>query len=326
MDSTQLTDHVRAAFGTACHLESLDRLAGGARKQIYRARLRDPSLGVLVYLWHNEAGYFADRERAGFEDTQTDEQAPLLFDATVRFLANHRVSVPEVLHRGRLDSGHQVAFVEEIVGEPWTAFAPTASPSERAQAREALGAEVGRLHSIHRSWPGIPDPVVEAAALSPERVAERTRWELMTLAGANLEIAVNRERVEVRLQELVEAIKPRPQFTLVHGELPHHLLVRHADRRLFLVDVEGVQFADVEIDHIQCRLFLAPEDYEAVARDDLDPDRMSFYGLCWHISAAYAGSRLVAGGFPDQVLARQIYEHNVRRSLELCLQGPTARS
>src|SRR5206468_11197700 len=83
VDSTQLTDHVRAAFGTACHLESLDRLAGGARKQIYRARLRDPSLGVLVYLWHNEAGYFADRERAGFEDTQTDEQAPLLFDATV---------------------------------------------------------------------------------------------------------------------------------------------------------------------------------------------------------------------------------------------------
>ena len=52
MDSTQLTDHVRAAFGTACHLESLDRLAGGARKQIYRARLRDPSLGVLVYGRH----------------------------------------------------------------------------------------------------------------------------------------------------------------------------------------------------------------------------------------------------------------------------------
>src|SRR5438552_19074207 len=138
VDSTQLTDHVRAAFGTAGHLESLGRLAGGARKQIYRARLRDPSLGVLVYLWHNEAGYFADRERAGFEDTQTDEQAPLLFDATVRFLANHRVAVPEVLHRGRPGSGDRRAFVGDIVGTLSTACAPAAPPAEPGHAGEAV--------------------------------------------------------------------------------------------------------------------------------------------------------------------------------------------
>lgn len=313
-DWTEILERVRDAFGSGCELAGIERVHRGGRKQLYFLRLHNPNDRCVMYVWDRQAAYFADREEAGFEDKITDE-APALFNVNTRFLLDHGVHVPSVIHRGTLDSGPEFAFVEEIKGVHWGTYAARASSAERAETLGRIRDQVSRLHSIRRSTRGSPVQLAGGLPPSIERTADRTMRELNTLAATDPNVRRERERIAARVGELREEITPRSEFTLVHGELPHHILVRDHDREVYLVDIEDVRFFDIEVDHVQFKLWWSETDYGILARDDLDPARMAFYTFSWHVSCAYAGSGLLKGEFPDQRLALDIYEYNVHKAL-----------
>lgn len=125
-------------------------------------------------------------------------------------------------------------------------------------------------------------------------------------------IARNRQRIEDVLTELRAVIKPRGGYRLLHGELdPGHILVSDADRTVYLVDIEGLGFGDVEGEHTFLKWRFSSEDYQYLARDDLDQARMDYYKLLMHISHVYAGSRLLMRGHPARELAQQILSGNM---------------
>ncbi len=123
--------HVRQHFGAACAIESLVQFKGGARKQVFFLKLRNPNTQCVMNLWHNAENYFAERVAGGFEETQTDENAPALFLTNTHYLLEQGVNVPRVLHAGTVDAGQRFAFVEQIVGADFNKFAATASASAR---------------------------------------------------------------------------------------------------------------------------------------------------------------------------------------------------
>ena len=143
LDHTEILTQVQRCFGTACQLESVVQFKGGARKQVYFLALNHPQTSCVMYIWHNVDNYFAERVDGGFEETQSDAQAPALFLAHTRYLLDLGVNVPQVLHAGILASGHHFALVERVGGyEVARAFAGHAEPDVTSHYAKASIEEV----------------------------------------------------------------------------------------------------------------------------------------------------------------------------------------
>jgi len=95
------------------------------------------------------------------------------------------------------------------------------------------------------------------------------------------------------LGRLLGAVRPRPGYSLVHGELgPEHVIV--AGGEPVLIDVEGLMFADAEWEHAYLRMRLGDR-YALLDPGDLDPARLELYALALHLSLV-AGPLRLAGG------------------------------
>lgn len=322
VSASEVEEHARQAFGASCEVESLRDFVAGVRKQTFVARLREPSLRVLLIVWQNLGQYFPEREAAGFEETQSDVVAPELFGAHTEQLLALGILVPRLLYSARLASGHAMAFVEWIDGVDFEGFVREASREERLPVLERLRAAIECLHSVERDFPGPLSPERPQLFVNPEdesmAVAE---VELTSVAGTHPEVAAIAPRILDHLKGLRARIKPRSSFRLLHGELdPSHILIRRSDHGVFLVDIEGVRFGDVEAEHAFLRWRFAPEDYALLDRGDLDPVRLAFYMFRMHVSLVYAGSRLLMGGHPARELATDIFVGNlaaVRAALDM---------
>jgi hypothetical protein len=251
LNQTEVLFQVRLCFGTACNIESFRQFKGGARKQVYFLRLSHPNTQCVMYIWNNEANYFAERVAGGFEETQTDEQAPALFLSNTPYLLENGVNVPQLLYSGTVDSGHHFAFVEQIIGSDFNAFAATASDPERQAVLRQISAQLARLHALPRVYPGAlqagPD---DQYKLPQDAILDRAFLEVEATAEAQLLVAEHRQQIRDKLQALWAQISPRSTYHLVHGELAgSHVLVRERDQTVYFVDIEGLHCADLEFEH-----------------------------------------------------------------------------
>lgn len=313
VSAKEVTEHARQVFGASCGCESLTAFVAGVRKQTFVAQLRDPSLRVLVIVWQNLGHYFREREAAGFEESQSDVVAPERFRAHTEQLLGLGIPVPPLLYSARLDSGHAMAFVQWIDGLDFERFVGEASPGERVVVMERLRAAINHLHVVERDFPGSLSAGRLESFVSPEdesmAVAE---VEVTSVAATHREMGAIAPRILDHLRVLHAQVKPRSRFRLLHGELdPSHILIRRSDHAIFLVDLEGVQFGDVEAEHAFLRWRFAPEDYALLDRADLDPARLAFYTFRMHVSLVYAASRLLMGGHPARNLASEMFAANL---------------
>ena len=321
VNRNEILSHARDCFGSACGLASLERFVGGVRKQTFIVQTQRPSTRCLLVVWSSDISYFAEREDAGFEESQSDAVAPLAFRAHTEYLTNLGVNVPTIFHFGQLESNHHFAFVELIEGSDYDRFRSGATPSARTAVVSEFARQIQRLHAVQRTYPG---GVLESASLDrPSPVDESWDVALVELrAAAESEpfMTEHHDRIREMLGSLRGAIKPRTTYNLVHGELdPSHVLVRESDDAVFLVDIEGIAFADLESEHAFLKWRFTEDDYRSLARDDLDEERTAYYKLRMHVSLVYAGSRLMMRNHPARELAQRILTGNlaeVRRIID----------
>jgi hypothetical protein len=201
-------------------------------------------------------------------------------------LASLGLRVPGVylLDRGRAYYPADIAILEDFPGEDLLALRerdPVAAEPTLSRLREGLAAM--------RDYRG----------RAPGRIAD------------------NCQRLEDRLGELAAEVRPRAEYSVVHGELGlDHVLV-DADGSPVLIDIEDLMYFDVEWEHVHMQVRLGRDWARTVGVDDLDEDRLALYLLAQRLFLVAWPMRLLDGDFPDRAFMRSVIEHNLSEELAL---------
>ncbi|MFF9815092.1 phosphotransferase family protein [Streptomyces sp. NPDC014006] len=320
MRREQLAAAARAALGRGRRLEGIERLAGGSKKGVYRLVMDDATTAV-AYLWDDDENYWPAAEG---DDDLADPFSPGLgldlFEAAHARLDALGVRVPALCLVDR-DGTHcpaDLAIVEDLQGESLEALL-VRDRCAAAPVMERLGEALEAMRQ-HRAFAYGKVAVVDAGATSrgtscEEVVLERAQRDLAEAASRDPRIDAARDRLEERLHWLGGAVRPRAEYSVVHGELgPDHVLVDAAQRPV-LIDIEGAMYFDVEWEHVFLRIRFDGL-YDSLAADGLDESRLAFYTLAQRLSLTAGPLRLLDGEFPDRAFMAGIAEYNVKKSLE----------
>jgi Phosphotransferase enzyme family len=313
---------IRAALGSDRTIKEVTRLAGGTTKGVYRLTLDDGTT-VIAYLWRDSENYWpqAPNENDAADPFSPGNSIGLYATAHSR-LASLGLRVPEIylLDRDRAYYPADIAILEDFPGENLLAFwerDPVAAEPTLARLRAGLaamrdyrGRAPGKVSFIDDGgtprWPTSEEAVLALGLRCVAEAAERDR-----------RIAGIRERLKDRLRELAAAVRPRAEYSVVHGELGlDHVLV-DADGNPVIIDIEDLMYFDVEWEHVHMQVRLGHDWAGTVGVDDLDGDRLALYMLAQRLFLVAGPMRLLAGDFPDKAFMRSIIEHNLNGALAL---------
>ncbi|GCD92561.1 aminoglycoside phosphotransferase [Embleya hyalina] len=317
----QLAGAVRAALGGGRRLAGVERLTGGTRKGVYRLTM-DDATSAIAYLWEDSENYWPAHEG---DDDVADPFSPGvgldLFEAAHARLATLGLRVPEIhlVDRDRAHHPADLAIVEDFPGEDlMTRFErdPRAVEPTMARLVEALAAMRAHRAPTYGKVALIDGGGTARGTSCEGVVLDFALRNLAEAAGRDPRIAAARDRLDERLHELASAVRPRAEYSVIHGELGlDHVLVDR-DGNPVLIDIEDLMYFDVEWEHVFLRIRLH-DHYRRVAADDLDEDRLALYMLAQRLSLTAGPLRLLDGDFPDRKFMRDIAEHNLNEALLL---------
>ncbi|MFC9911368.1 phosphotransferase family protein [Streptomyces sp. NPDC127197] len=280
----------------------------------------------MAYLRDDAENYWPAAEG---DDDLTDPFSPglglHLFQAAHARLDALGVRVPAIRLVDR-DGAHcpaDLAIIEDLPGEnleQLLARDPRAAAPVMARLREALEA-MRRHRTPTYGKVAVVDGGGTSRGTSCEGVVlDRALRDLADAASRDPRIAGARDRMEEHLLGLAAAVRPRTEYSVVHGELgPDHVLV-DADGNPVLIDIEGSMHFDVEWEHVFLRIRLH-DAYRPLGVDGLDEDRLALYMLAQRLSLTAGPLRLLDGDFPDQASTAGIAEYNLQKALELVHAG-----
>ncbi|WP_328339750.1 hypothetical protein [Micromonospora sp. NBC_00421] len=117
-----------------------------------------------------------------------------------------------------------------------------------------------------------------------------------------------------QLRTLHAALEPRAEHGVVHGELcAEHTLVG-PDGELVIIDIEGLMYTDVEVEHCWMRMRFGPH-YEALRNPNLDPQRVKYYQYVMHLDLVGGPLRIAEGDFPDRQWMRDVADFHLQWAL-----------
>jgi hypothetical protein len=311
----------RDALGGGRRLAGIERILGGTTKGVFRLTMDDASTAV-AYVWEDAENYWPAAE--GDDDpaeTFAGATGLDLFESAHRRLTALGVRVCEVYGVDRDHTGHQadVAIVEDLPGEHLERLLerdPKAAAPVLARLAELL--EPMRLYRA----PGFGKvALVDAGEVSRGTscegvVLDRALRDLAEAARRDPRIRGARDRLAERLEALCGRIRPRAEYSVVHGELgPDHVRIDAAGNPV-VIDIDELIYFDVEWEHVFLRIRLH-EKYSPLAVDGLDEDRLALYLLAQRLSLVAGPLRLLDGPFPDRAFMQGIAEYNLNRALEL---------
>jgi hypothetical protein len=285
------------------------RLAGGSKKGVYRVRMNDGRT-VVIYSWDGSENYWPAAGSDPAADPFADASGAALFRDGYDVLRGLGVPVPQLLafDDTAADLPFVAAVVEDITGGSLEACLAR-DPDRATAALGRLAEALERLHTSRRDDIGkLSYPV---SGLSCQLVsAQRAKRHLDAAAKQLPELAAARPALLGLLERLLEAVPPRRDHRLIHGELgPDHVLLDAADRP-YLVDNEGLMYFDLEWEHAFLRLRFR-EHYGALRVDGLDESRLRLYALCLHLSLVAGPLQLLDGSHPEQDVFADIMRSNL---------------
>jgi hypothetical protein len=311
----------RAALGRDRALESIVRLAGGSRKGVYRLTMDDGATAI-AYLWAPGENYWPD---AAGDNDDRDPFSPSSgldrYDAAHARLGDLGLRVPAIYLRDRSHTHYpaDLIVIEDFPGENLERRLER-DPAAAAPTMERLAGHLDRMRQ-HRGPNYGKVALVEAGGTSRWPTCERAVLDLAErclaeAAARDPRIAAARDRLDRRLHELAGAVRPRAEYSVVHGELGMDHVLIDRDRHPVLIDIENLMYFDVEWEHVFLRIRLGAA-YQLVATGGLDEARLAFYLLAQRLSLTAGPLRLLDGDFPDRVFMRAIAEHNLNEALAL---------
>jgi hypothetical protein len=311
-----------AALGNDREIKQVTRLSGGTSKGVYRLTMDDAST-VITYVWEASENYWP---RAANEDDVADPFSPGngidLFAAAHSRLASLGLRVPEIylIDRDRAHYHADMAILEDFPREDLLTFRerdPVAAEPTLARLREGLavmrdyrGTAPGKVSFVDAGgrprWPTSEEAVL---ALGLRCVAEASE--------RDGRIADNRERLNDRLRELAAMVRPRAEYSVVHGELGFDHVLVDADGNPVIIDIEDLRYFDVEWEHAHMQVRLGRDWASTVGVQDLDEDRLALCMLAQRLFLVAGPMRLLDGDFPDRAFMRGVVEHNLTEALAL---------
>ena len=296
-------------------------MAGGTTKGVYRLTLDDGST-VVAYSWAKSENFWPPTVHDGdLADQFSSGNSIDLFEASHHRLASLGLRVPEIylLDRDRIYYPADLAILEDFPGEDLLDFYerdPAAAEPTLARLREGLAA----MRNYRAPAPGRVGHV-DAGGLShwPSCEEGALAFALRCLAeaaGRDRRISDASELLEERLRELAAAVRPRAEYSVVHGELGlDHVLV-DSDGNPVMIDIEDLMYFDVEWEHAHMQIRLHDEWAKTVGVEGLDEDRLALYMLTQRLSITAGPLRLLDGDFPDREFMQEIAEWNLNKALE----------
>jgi len=315
-DELELLLQVRQVFGDHSQIVAVEPLKGGARKQVYVLNISPVDKRCVLYIWHDVNHYFAERDE--LDVTQSDDQAPLLFEANTRLFGALGINVPRIYAFGILAAGHHFALVEHLGSQNFTSFAETAPPELQSQVLQQIGSMLQSLNQLQRSYPGtLLDSVSPWDMPCHEHTLRRALLELNATAEAHVSVAEHAQVIRQVLQSMAAQLKPRVIYRMIHGELgPEHILIRSEANAPCFIDLDSAHFFDVEAEHALLAVRFGDDIHAKFlthADLNLDPARMTFYRLALYVSFVYAGSRFLAADYHDHAWAQGLFDHNLKQ-------------
>jgi hypothetical protein len=320
-DADQLAGVVREAFGTDRSIVGVERLAGGTKKGVYRVALDDRTSAV-VYIWSAEEDYWDGLLPDASHDSESvfaHSSGIDLFEAATRRLESVGARSPRlfITDRSRRLYPGDVAVAEDVTGGTLQDLLD--------RDPEAGKATLGRLAEMVRAMHHYRGPTfgkvafVDAGGVSKGGTCEAAHLEhaLMNIADAatrDVRAAEGRAQLEDKLRTLYSAVEPRSEFGLLHGELcaEHTLVGPHGEP--VLIDIEGLMYFDVEVDHCWMRMRFQ-QHYPPLRLPDLDPVRMRYYQYTMHLDLVGGPMRIADGDFPNRDWMLDLADNHLRRAL-----------
>jgi hypothetical protein len=321
-----LASAARAALGGQRKVRELARLAGGTTKGVYRLTMDDGTT-VIAYLWEGSENFWprASNENDAADPFSSGNSIDLFATAHIR-LASLGLRVPQVylLDRSRARYPADIAILEDFPGDNLLALRerdPVAAEPVLARLREALtamrgyhGLAPGKVSLIDAGgtshWPTSEEAVLALGLRCVAEAAER-----------DPRIADNGERLKDRLRELAAVVRPRAEYSVVHGELGLDHVLIDADGNPVIIDIEDLMYFDVEWEHAHMQVRLGGDWARTVGVDDLDEDRLALFMLAQRLFLVARPMRLLDGDFPDRAFMHSVIEHNLSEALALLARG-----
>ncbi|MGC5285042.1 phosphotransferase family protein [Micromonospora sp. DT231] len=304
-------------LGSARRLTTLDRLAGGSKKGVYRLRLDDQTT-VILYVWAADENFWPASPTVP-DDPFTDASGADLFAINHAALTAAGVRVPRLLmlDRGGRYLPSDIALVEDV-GEVTLEALMARDPVAAAAPLSTLGDSLRRMHTTLGSHFGklaaISRGEAAQARCAEDVVADRALGHLDAVATRDARLADAHDRVVAHVRHLRGAVSARQVYGLVHGELgPDHVFVTPANEPA-LIDIEGLTYFDVEWEHAWLRLRFG-DAYPALRPVDLDPHRLEFYRYAQVLSLIEGPLRIAETDFPNRQWMLDLAEWNIAKAL-----------
>lgn len=335
-DAAQLAGLVREVFGTDRSVVDVNRLAGGSKKGVYRVSLDDRTSAV-VYVWSSEEDYWDGLlpESANDPGSVFAHSSGIdLFEAATHRLETVGARSPRLLFtdRSRRLYPADVAVAEDVRG----GTLQNLLDGDPDAGKAVLGRLAEMVRTMHRyrapafgkvafvDGGGTPEGRAAEGRVPESQVPDDGTCEGVHLEHALMNIAYaaahdpraaqGREHLEDTLRTLHSKVEPRSEYGLVHGELcADHTLVG-PDGEPVLIDIEGLMYFDVEVDHTWMRMRFA-EHYPALHDPGLDPARMAYYQYTMHLDLVGGPMRIAEGDFPNREWMLGVADHHLQQAL-----------
>ena len=284
----------------------------------------DDATTAIAYLWEDSrtSGRQTQEDDGDRADQFSAGVGADLFEAAHNRLASLGLRVPEVylLDRDRLHYPADIAILEDFPGEDLLdryERDPAEAEPTLARLREVLAAmrnyrgvspgKVGHVDGGGLSrWPSCEGGALDFALRCLAEAARRDR-----------RISDTRDRFEDRLRELAAAVRPRAEYSVVHGELGLDHVLIDSDGNPVIIDIEDLMYFDVEWEHVHMQIRLDDHWARVVGVDGLDEDRLALYMLTQRLSLTAGPLRLLDGDFPNREFMQDIAEYNLNEALAL---------
>ncbi|KYP81892.1 hypothetical protein AYJ22_15825 [Ferroacidibacillus organovorans] len=319
-----LERYLNSALHSELKVGTVSQLRGGAQKVVYRVSC-DDGFTCILYVWDPSENYILrDGSIESRLETLGASFGAELFEFNHKYMNQLGLSLPNVLYLDRTKSSYPFDFaMVEDVGNVDLPKYIQCHPESKKDVFEKLNEMLTKMHSHKIDKYGQLNKVAEILNQSSpleEVILENSLQDLEYLSENVTSIRKNKDRLTEVLYSLYDAVPPRKEYGMIHGELgPDHVFVRQNGQPV-LIDIEGVKFFDIEYEHSFMK-FRFNDDYDYLRYENLDAHRMRFYKLHLHMSYTSGPLRVVQqGDFPDIEFMRDITKYNLKSTLSFLLE------